>query len=127
MSFQEEFSPKIVGANRLKITLSPDTLTPAALTPVIFLVDYSGATADGGVVLPLEMLVQAPSTAGFKRATFTRTRPSALVYTPISSGPHLVLLREMWHNKFFGSLTFEVVGDPLDPEIPFRGPSPLAS
>ena len=124
MSFSEEFSPKIVGADRLKLSLSQETPKPTALLPVIFLVDYSGARADGGIVLPLEMIVQAPTVAGYRRQVYTRTSPSALVYSPISSGTHLVLLREMFHNKFFGRLVFEVSGDPIDSAQEFRGPSP---
>lgn len=113
MSFIDDFSPLIVGSDRIEISLDPLTLNPTAGQAVIFRVDYSGAKADGGVVLPFVFTVQAPTIAGYYRKIFRRSAPSELIYFPISSGPHLVRLAEIGHNKFFGALPFQVAGDPI--------------
>lgn len=113
MSFIDDFSSIVIGSDRLKISFDPRTLKPQANAAVIFSVDYSGADADGGVVLPLVFTVQAPTVAGYYRKIFRRSVPTELVYFPISSGPHLVRLAEVGHNRFFGAFPFQVAGDPI--------------
>lgn len=110
----DDFSPTTIGADRIKVALDPRTLSPRAFQAVIFSLDYSAADAEGGIVLPLEIIVQAPTIAGYKRRTFRQSKPSEFVYFPISSGQHLVRVAETGHNLVFGALVFQVSGDPLE-------------
>lgn len=114
MTWIDDFSPTLVGADRIKISLDPRSLTPKAFDTTFFLIDYSGAALDGGIVLPLELIIQAPTSAGFVRSQYKRLLPTQVAYAPISSGPHLIRLAEVGHNRFFGSLRFTVAGDPID-------------
>jgi hypothetical protein len=114
MPWIDTFSPTTVGADRFKVSLDPRTLSPLAFQAVIFLVDYSAADVEGGAVLPLELVIQAPSIDGFVRKEYTRGRPSQIVYFPLSAGTHLVRISETGHNRAFGALSFEVGGDPAD-------------
>ena len=113
MSFVDSISPDFVGAARFRVSLSADTPSPAVNQAVIFLVDYAGADSDGGVVLPLRLLIQSPTVAGFKRRIFRRNLPSQVVYFPIVGGAHLITIGEIGHNQFFGALPFTVAGEEL--------------
>jgi hypothetical protein len=114
MTWIDDFSPATIGADRIKVALDPRTLEPRAFEAVIFSVDYSAADAEGGIVLPIEVVVQAPTIAGYVKKIYRRSAPSEIVYFPISSGPHLIRVSERWHNKVFGALSFAVSGDPLE-------------
>lgn len=113
MSFIDDFSPSYVGNNVIKLSLSLKTLSPAANKLVVIEVDYSGADAYGGIVLPLQLVVQAPTVAGFYRKIFSGNQPTELFYFPISGGKHLATLSELGHNQVFGALPFDVSGDQL--------------
>lgn len=113
MSFIDDFSPDYVGSDAIKVSLAPTTISPAVGQAVIFQVDYSGADGIGGIVLPLVVTVQAPTTAGFYRRMVTRAAPAQFVYFPISGGKHLLTIAEAGHNQVFGALPFDVAGDQL--------------
>ncbi|HEX4334682.1 MAG TPA: hypothetical protein VH062_02145 [Polyangiaceae bacterium] len=121
--FLADFSPDNVGTNRFKLSLDVTTQSPAAGVACIVNVDYSSADADGGVVLPLEVLVQAPTVDGYRRQVLTRARLDQLVVIPISGGAHMVMVRELGHNRAFGALTFNVAGDSLEEAPRRRGPT----
>ncbi len=121
MSFIDNFSPAYVGSDRFKVTLSSRTLSPTSGQAVIFLVDYSGADAEGGPVLPIRVLIQAPTVAGFYKRVYSRFRPDEIIYFPISGGDHLVTIGELGHNQFFGSMPFFVAGDRIQVPTPGRG------
>jgi hypothetical protein len=114
MPFIEDFSPENIQARRITIALNKSTLNPKALDTVIFDLDYSGADTEGGIVLPLTIVVQAPTSGGYSLRHVFFSKPRQHVYRPISSGNHLITVRESGHNLFFGSLPFVVAGDPLD-------------
>lgn len=114
MSFIDDFSPSIIGSDRFTIALSSATLTPRVGEAVLFDIGYDAAGADGGVVLPLELIVQSPAVAGFMRKTFRRFKPVQVSYFPITAGEHLVRIAETGHNLFFGALAFTVLGDAID-------------
>lgn len=121
MSFIDNFSPVYVGSDRFRVTLSDATLKPTAGQAVIFLVDYTPADPDGGPVLPLRVIIQAPTVAGFFKRIYTRLIPSEIIYFPISGGDHLVTVGELGHNQFFGTLPFKVAGDTIQTPILGRG------
>ena len=109
----EEICPDTIGEDRFVLTLSSATPTPKAFGVVEILVDYAQAAPEG-VVLPLELLVQAPSSSGFVRRYYRRTAPSSVTFVPKEGGPHLVVLREVGHNRWVGKLRVSVAGDPID-------------
>lgn len=110
----DDFSPTTVGSDRIKVSLDPRTLTPLVFRSVLFLVDYSAADAEGGIVLPIELVIQAPDVSGFVRKRYSRTKPTQIVYFPVSGGTHLVRISEVGHNQAFGALSFEVAGDAIE-------------
>lgn len=110
----EELSPETVGEDLITLTLDPLTLSPRAFSPVIVDVDYSRTLPDG-VVLPLELVIQAPSASGYVRRVIRRLAPADITFTPREGGTHLVMLREMYHQRWMGRLRVPVAGDPLTP------------
>jgi hypothetical protein len=106
----DELAPMYVGSEALSLSLADPLATLRAFSPIEVAVDYSGA-GDGGVALPLEMLVTGPSSTSFVRKVFWRTTPSLLTFTPQEGGNFLVLLREVGHNKLRGKLAIVVEGE----------------
>lgn len=106
----EEISPEYVGEDRIVVSLV--TVSPIALSPVILEIDYEQA-GDEGVILPIEVIVQPPSIdgSGYSRRVFRHSTPQGFVWTPITTGPHLVLVREVGHNRWQGRLVVQVAGD----------------
>ena len=66
-----------------------------------------------GLALPLELTITAPSRSGFVRHVYRRAVPSSVSFIPREGGPHLVRLRELGHNRYWGALTVDVIGEPL--------------
>lgn len=106
----EEISPATMGEDKILLSLDPTILKPRALAPVLINVDYSACDPDG-VVLPLELIVQAPSPVNIQRRLFTRIAPTSLSFIPKEGGTHGVMLRELGHNRWTGKLRIEVAGD----------------
>lgn len=113
----DELSPDYMGAERIALTLDPSQTRVAALESVLVQVDYA-KTLPEGVVLPLELVVQGPSAGSYQRRAFTRVAPRTLVFTPREGGPHLVLLREVAHNRWVGKLRLDVEGETLERRRP---------
>ena len=104
-------SPAYVGEDRLGVEV--DSLTrPYALQPLTVNFDYSQADPVG-VRLPIEVVVQPPTTdgSGYLRRVFRRVVPPSFTFVPIAAGPHLILIREVGHNRWLGRLVVSVVGD----------------
>lgn len=110
MSFIDEISPRFIGEDRLRLTLSNPDQVLAAFTPVVVAVDYS-ATLPEGIVLPLELDVTAPSGEQILRKVYRRFRPGELAFTPRAGGSFLVRLSEQYHNQWWGRLILEIAGD----------------
>lgn len=83
--------------------------------PITLLFDYDD-TLPSGVVLPLKLSVMPVSegAAGAFRKTFRRSIPSRYTFLVYHGGQYLVLLKEMFHNRWFGTLMLEVEGDRLE-------------
>lgn len=110
MSFIDEISPRYIGEDRLRLTLSNPDQVLAAFTPVVVAVDYS-ATLPEGIVLPLELEVLAPSGEQILRKVYRRFRPVELAFTPRAGGAFLVRFAEQYHNQWWGRLVLEIAGD----------------
>lgn len=106
----DELSPRYVGEDRITLTLSQQTLTPRQFEAVTVLVDASRAQSEGGLVLPLDMIVVDPTGLPRRRA-ITRAVPSEVTFFPERGGEHLVMLRERDHNRWHGALRIQVEGD----------------
>jgi hypothetical protein len=106
----EEISPATMGEDKIALSLDPTTLAPRALSPVLINVDYSACDPDG-IILPLELIIQAPSAANVQRRRFTRVAPTSISFIPKEAGLHGVLLREVGHNRWVGKLRIPVAGD----------------
>ena len=117
MTIIDDISPTFIGEDRIVLTLSQDTPNPKAFAPVQIDIDYSAADPEGGIVLPLELIVNAPSDANFSRRIIRRSLPSSIIIKPQEGGEHLVLLRECGHNKFVGIFILDVAGDPTEEEF----------
>lgn len=110
MSVADEWSPEIYGQDLILLTLAPSQ-TPRQFEIVQIDVDYSGCLPSG-VVLPLEFTVSSESGAAvFQRKIFRRFAPSVLSFVPREGGQHLLRLSEAHHNRWFGSLQIDVLGE----------------
>lgn len=112
MSLIDDLSPTFVGEEALELALSAETPNPAAFGAVTLDVDYSGA-GEAGTALPLELIVAAPTRAGYVHRYFRHQRPPSLTFFPVEGGEHLVLLREVGHNRYHGKLLVDVAGDEI--------------
>jgi len=105
----DELSPAYIGEDR--ILLSVDPSTPPRVGDVCQInVDYSGCEPEGTAV-PMEMVIQGEGANGFQERTFRRRRPLQLLFVPTIAGEHLVILREINHNRWLGRLRVAVVGE----------------
>lgn len=115
MAVADEISPPEYGQDLIGLALSSSPSGPAP-TPrqfqlVTIDVDYSKCDP-AGVVLPLELTVSSESgQALFQRKIFTRFAPPQLSFVPREGGAHLIRLAEAHHNRWFGVLTVDVLGE----------------
>ncbi len=109
----DDFSPAYIGEDVIVLSLDPSTPEPKVFTSVQIAIDYSGAEPSG-VALPLELIIQGPTAASFVEKTYRKTRPASVSFRPLAAGEHLVLLREVAHNRWVGRLRVEVTGDSFE-------------
>ena len=70
-----------------------------------------------GLAGEIELIVTGPSESSFFRHVYRRGLPSVVTFTPKEGGKHLVTIREVTHNKWWGSLAVEVLGESVDPRV----------
>ncbi len=110
MAVVDEVSPAYCGEDRFVLTVAAGQ-TPRQFEAVLIDVDLSAALP-AGVVLPLEAtLTQESGASTFQRQTFERLAPSQLAFVPREGGRCLVRLAEKHHNRWFGAVEFDVVGE----------------
>src|SRR5262249_34987198 len=115
-SLLDELCPDYVGERRFVLALSEDASPARAFAAIELTVDYS-ATLPQGVVLPLEFTIVSPSPSNFVRRFFRRTSPSNISFIPKEGGRHVVRIAEVGHNRWWGALTIDVVGETTDPRV----------
>lgn len=108
----DEINPPMVGEQRITLKLAVGARQLLAHVPFQVEVNYE-RTMPEGVTLPLELVVQGPKVGQFYRRLFTRSKPSTLLVTPRSGGRHLILFRELFHNRWQGQLFVDVEGEDL--------------
>lgn len=72
----------------------------------------TSSTAPNGVTLPIEIQVTSGSSApSFRRVVYRSQVPTRFVLTPREGGPHVVRVRELYHQRAVGVLHLDVQGD----------------
>jgi hypothetical protein len=106
----DEVSPPDYGQDLITLSLVPGQ-TARQFEALLIDVDYSRC-APAGVVLPLVLTVTGESGAAtFQRSSFERVAPSQLAVIPREGGRMLVRLGEAHHNRWFGALEVDVLGE----------------
>ncbi len=113
MALIDDISPTYIGEDRIALALADVNTAVLAFVPFQVDVNYTAAMPEG-LVLPLELVFQAPSGEVVTRKIFERTRPSSLLLVARQRGQHFVLLREQFHNRWQGRLVVDVQGDDLN-------------
>jgi len=113
VSILDEISPLYVAARAFNLELADPNATIKAFDVVEINIDYADAQPEGAK-LPLELLVVAPTPENFRRTVFRRVIPSSIFFKPVEGGAHTVVLREVGHNAWRGSLVVDIEGDPLN-------------
>lgn len=108
----DEIAPRYVREKKLDLSLEPKADPPRAFNPILVQISYE-RTLPADVSLPLIFEVQGPSPSSYRRTDYTRHRPRQLIFTPREGGRHLVILREAFHNRHWGSLAIDVAGETL--------------
>lgn len=126
MSVQEEINPAYGEEARIVLTLDDINAPVFPRRPCRVNVDTSRCIAPGpngtsipvGLMLPIEIIITGPrGEPDFVRIVDRRTVRTSLTWTPRGPGRHTIVLREAAHNRWFGSLNVDVVGDRTqDPE-----------
>lgn len=119
----DEISPDYIGAGLISLKLNDPTTPPRAFNAVIVDVDYSAADEFGGIQNPIELIVSGPSPSSFRREVFgnelggisQRTPPSSVAFSPQEGGRHLLMIREVGHNRLHGTIEIDVEGSINDP------------
>jgi hypothetical protein len=120
MATVDDICPSYVGAKRIKL-LRASTETARAFTAIDLDVsidataDTDGVLARVGLVLPLELTVTSPSAENFYRHVYRRFLPTSVTFVPHEGGRHRVVLREVFHNRFFGAIDIDIAGETTDP------------
>lgn len=110
-------SPAYVGEERIVLRLSPATEV-VAYRPITVEVDYSGA-GEPGVCPPLEIVVQPAwgtggRANGYRLDIYDVSLPTAYTFSVPGAGTYLCVVRERFHNRWWGRLLVEVGGDPFN-------------
>lgn len=114
MAQLEDVCPSYVGARNILLALAKPLDVILAHRPVVVTVDIQEEALVSGLMLPLELRIVAPSAANSRQHFYTRKIPRQFAFTPREGGQHLVLLREVSHNRFCGSLIVQSVGGTTD-------------
>jgi hypothetical protein len=107
-----ELCPPYVGARAFALTLAAPNTGLHAFQPFEVLVDYK-ATLPEGPCLPFELLITGPSPTSFRRRIFSLIVPTSITITPVEGGLHTIVLREVGHNLWRGSIEVQVEGDQI--------------
>jgi hypothetical protein len=111
---QDEIAPAYIRNKLITLALDESSTVVRAFQPAVLNIDYS-ACAPGGVMLPLLVEIQGPSPESYQRRVFAHVAPGSVVLSAREGGRHLITVSEVAHNRWFGSLQVDVLGDPLRP------------
>lgn len=103
----DQIAPSYIGARRITLALADPREPLRANKPVAITVSYVAAAPEG-ISLPLELICSPPTLELAQRFTFRRFLPAELTITPRETGRHIITLREIFHNRWGGSLALDV-------------------
>ncbi len=105
-------SPRTIGEDKILIAVDPVSEPLLAGSPITLNFDYQN-TVPGGVVLPLELIVQPGfgRGEGYFTEIFRRQRPNSFAFSLPGAGIWLVTLRECAHNFWQGRIKLDVGGE----------------
>lgn len=105
-------SPRDIGADKIVITVDPSSEPLLSSSAITLNFDYSAASP-GGVVLPLQFVLQPTfgRGVGYFEKEFRLDRPSSFTFRVPGAGQYLALLRECWHNSWQGRLLLDIGGE----------------
>lgn len=108
----EELWPDTFGAEALDIEPLDITQRPRAFDPYPLTVTLRQTRPfiTAGLIPPLELIVAAPS--GEHKRTELVEIPIALVVIPSEGGVHRITVREIAHNRWYGTTEVDVDGEP---------------
>ncbi len=112
---QDELCPDYVGDKRITINLSDPDAILQARTAITLTVNYDACDPEG-VVLPLVLTVTTERGSSFFRQVFKHTAPTEVTFMPQEGGTHVIRLAEFAHNRWYGSVSVDVLGDKLASE-----------
>lgn len=112
---QDELCPEYVGEQRITLNRTDPNETMRSRTAIFLDVDYSACDPEG-VRLPLVMTICNELGSTFERQVFWRLAPAQVAFVPREGGEYLVRIGEFAHNRWFGSVTLNVLGDRLTTE-----------
>ena len=107
----EAICPETIGERKftLRATSHPQSAKVATFETLVLAIDYGDT--DEGVVLPLEVQVTTlADRRAYERVVYESTAPAQVIVRPVEPGWWVVTVRELHHNRWWGSLSFEVVG-----------------
>lgn len=109
----DDLAPAEAGAAAIKLQRA-STTQARAFSPVDIAVSIEALATEAarvGLSTPLELTVTPPTASGFERRVFRRAVPSVVTFTPREGGLHLVRLREVGHNRWWGAIEIDVAGE----------------
>jgi hypothetical protein len=110
VAVQDDICPGYVGDALIGLQLADPIATRLPFEPVDVVVDWSRTEAFGGACLPIEVIVTDGSATRIDYRVAIFTLPGLVTFTPESSGVHTVLVREMAHNRWVGTLRVPIGG-----------------
>lgn len=105
----DRLSPATIGEDKIVCKLDSASLVLVGYTVQVSF-DYSKCLPEGAS-LPLEVIVQGPTEASYLAKMYRSLRPVQFSFIPSEVGEHLVLIREVAHNRWTGQLRIVVAGD----------------
>lgn len=117
MSAQDEIAPPYGEEPRIRLTLA-DPLAPVQARHAVSLLVDASACAPASLCLPIEVIVTGPSERSFSRHVDRRIVRRKFTFTPREGGRHTIVIREVAHNRWWGTLDVDVVGDSIDDREP---------
>jgi hypothetical protein len=110
----DTISPVFIGEDKFTLTIDEASKPLLSYKPISINIDYSEADLEGGVVLPIVIVVQPAfgDGTGYIRKTFSRSAPSSFsFFASAGAGDYLIVVKEYGHNQWQGRLVITVGGD----------------
>ena len=107
----DRVAPSYEGEDMISLSIRPGSLTRVN-HPCTINIDQSPA-GENGISLPVLAIVQPRFGDGseYKEIEYDTFLPESFSFIPRKAGSYLVLIKEIYHNRWQGRLTVEIAGD----------------